>query len=1014
MLTATQFVVWACLAQSLMLQNIPSSPPAKSQTRAPLTSPADISDASVQLFESRIRPALIAHCYECHSSETEASGGLLLDSKSGLARGGDSGVAIIAHDTESSLLIRAIRYEEAGLEMPPDGKLDASLIRDFETWVQLGALDPRVESANDEPNSNDAPTGLPVERAQEHWAYRPIDSHKLKMKAEQLAIRFPQLNSPIDRFLMAKLKETASEIDSIHAEFSPEAEPSVLVRRLAYDLTGLPPTSEHLEQTNKLFSKPSASGWTQTIEQFLDSQAYGEHFARHWMDVTRYADSITLRGFVFPEAWRYRDYLIRSFNGDVPFDQMIAQQIAGDLMDTEGISLPGLQDNCIATTMLVMGNTNLEQQDKAQLEMDFTDEQLEVVGRAFMAQTLGCARCHDHKFDPIPTQDYYALAGIFQSALSFEHENVSKWIERNLPIDKEQEAEFERLLADAASVKDQLENLQKNLPRKGESIPVDQLAGVVVDSQDAERVGSWVVSTHVPAIGGDYLHDANQNQGKKTLTFAPSNLEPGNYAVRFAYTASSNRATNVKVLVASEDGEKEFIINQRQTPPEPFNLMKLGEFRFAEGGLCYVRVSNEGADGHVIADAVQFLPVGESSVVLSNYASVSKEQREEVERLESELKRLEAQISKRPKYMTVAPNLPSRDIEIRIRGDVHRKRELAKRGFLTAISATVSPEEWKAESKNAKPTRLDFANWIASPSHPLTSRVYVNRVWTWVMGQPLVATVNNFGTTGETPSHPELLDWLANEFTSHGWSTKHLVKLICQSEAYRRQTASPSIPNHEQETAAALDPGNYYWTRHPLKRLSVESLKDAMLMISGELDPTMYGSEIPSGLKEDYRFEHTSLRRSIYAPVFRNSLPPLNELFDFADPNVSTGRRIRSTVTPQILALRNHPWVIERSKATARRWLDEVGISRQTVLQDFSTGETDGKDAGHPQQNGSAKIRLAKLATIAFEQCFARSPSQAEQEAAVEFFAQDASNLEERTALFAQALFASVDFQWLE
>ncbi|MFG0262269.1 MAG: DUF1549 domain-containing protein, partial [Novipirellula sp. JB048] len=368
-------------------------------------------------FEKAIRPALQAHCVECHSMETEASGGLLLDSKAGWQRGGDSGAAIRPGDPDASPLMTALRYTDPNLQMPPEGKLPDDLIAHFDTWIASGAYDPREAQREVHGEPESASRGM-AEAAQAHWSYRPIETPDVPVTPETRS------HSPIDRFLEHRLRESGLTA-------APPAELPRLIRRLHFDLTGLPPAAVTRRGRSHAAgdADPPASDaevYERTVDELLASPHFGEAFARRWMDVVRYAESITLRGLVLPEAWRYRDYLVDAFNQDRPFDQMIREQIAGDLLDSDDLYQRQMQ--CIATGFLVMGNTNLEQQDKTQLEMDVIDEQLDVIGLAFLGQTIGCASCHDQKFDTIATIDYYDLAGIFSSTTELKHSNVSRWI----------------------------------------------------------------------------------------------------------------------------------------------------------------------------------------------------------------------------------------------------------------------------------------------------------------------------------------------------------------------------------------------------------------------------------------------------------------------------------------------------------------------------------------------------------------------------------------------------------
>lgn len=981
-------------------------------TQDAITQDAITDDERIAFFESRIRPALIEHCHDCHAADSEASGGLLLDSRDGWEAGGDSGESIVPGEPYESLVYRAISYEDPDLQMPPDGKLPEALLADFKKWIRSGAVDPRRGEA-----PMRAQTGLPVSRAEEHWSYRPVQRFASGSAADDTQ---PRQTPGIDAFVDQALNEQG--LPSLS-----RASNEVLVRRLYFDLLGLPPTPQEVDDfLIQCHSLGDEEALTQLADRLLSSVHFGEHFARKWMDVARYAESVTLRGFVLPEAWRYRDYLIEAYNSDRPFDQMVREQLAGDL-DAERLAdsqvlghtdsdklVHERQMRSVATAFLAMGNTNLERQDKTQLDMDYIDEQLEVIGRAFLRQTIGCARCHDHKFDPIPTRDYYALAGIFRSAQSMEHDNVSKWIEAPLPLTDAEQSQWDALQAEMQSASEQIENLKARLAELvdlSDSIELTDLAGVVVDGDDATYVGNWRKSTFVkPFVGSDY-RVLELGQGQGTATFEPKELKPGEYDVRMSYTAGSSRASALTVKVFSAEGEYATSIDQRKQPTDDRVWIKLGRFRFEDQGQAYVLLSNEKTKGHMIADAVQFLPVdGEvttaaavdlTAKVNSADVDLSKDADEAAKtqkrkKLEAELKELEAKHSElsrryaaRPKYLTLRETGSEEDIPIHIRGDVHNLGDIAPRGFLTAVA----PRQEQLEIQ--VPARLQFANWVANDQNTLTARVYANRVWLWLMGSGIVATPNNFGTTGSDPSHPELLDWLAVELMDNAWSTKHLVRLIVASQAYQRA----SLPDESSRTdpsaeAAAIDPANrFYWRGHR-RRLSVESLRDAMLAISGELDDACGGSLIRSKTKADYNYEHQSTRRSIYHPVFRNSLPELYEAFDFADASVSIGQRPRSTVATQALVLMNHPWVSSRAEAYANRLVEEFELTK----------------------TWSAST-LSGLTASVYRSSLARMPTESENDLVAAFLlaaGNDAKARKERLTQFVHSVFASLDFRYLD
>ena len=386
---------------------------------------AQLSPEAEAFFESNVRPVLVSRCYDCHSLEAEKSkGGLVLDSREGWQVGGDSGAAIEPGAVDASLLIRAIRYEDPDLEMPPKGRLPGEEIEILEQWVAMGAPDPREGVAR----NLEAVAGPDVASAREAWAFSPIEPGPVPAVEET---QWPL--TALDHFVKHRLEtEGIVPVDS--------AEPRALLRRLSFDLTGLPPEPADLA----LFeADPSPALYRELVDRFLDSPRFGETWARLWLDIARYADSSGGgRSAMLPDAWRFRNYVIRSYNQDKPYDVFLREQIAGDLM--EAADLETRADQLTATAFLAIGPKNLDLQDKEKLRMDTVDEQLDTLGRAAMGMTLGCARCHDHKFDPVPAADYYAMAGIFRSTLSLVRANISTYYKTELPIDAQWRAALDQ------------------------------------------------------------------------------------------------------------------------------------------------------------------------------------------------------------------------------------------------------------------------------------------------------------------------------------------------------------------------------------------------------------------------------------------------------------------------------------------------------------------------------------------------------------------------------------------
>ena len=849
-------------------RNLPSVAPLLACLLAPA---AFAADDGVAFFEKKIRPLLAEHCYECHAVGKKTKGGLALDSRAGWEKGGDSGMTLVPGDPEASLLIKAVRYKDKEFQMPPKRKLSDSQIADFEAWVKMGAPDPRTGA----PAAAGAKKEINIAEGRKHWAYQ------LPKKATAPAVKdaaWPR--SDTDRFILAKLEEK-------NLRPAPDADPATLVRRIYFDLIGLPPTPEQVDAFVRACGsggKDSAvripqSALDSLVDSLLASPHFGERWGRHWLDVVRYAESLTLRGFVMKEAWRYRDYVIGSFNADKPYDRFLREQVAGDLLPHS--SVPQRQQQLVATTFLTLGNTNLEEQQKKQLDMDVVDEQLDTIGKAFLGQTIGCARCHDHKFDPIPTRDYYALAGILKSSKTLEHSNVSKWLEFPLPMppgeDKEFTAHDKAVAQLQAKIKAAKESANVAVAKKATqpngALAATALPGIIVDDTQAKKVGEWKQSVSTRTFIGDgYLHDENDGKGSKSVTFQPEGLKAGKYEIRLAYSPGRGRADNTPVTIFSADGEKTVRVDQRSEPPIEGRFVSLGQFRFEQNGAGFVIVGTEGTKGHVTADAVQFVPVGMLAEAPSAPGTTDAAKKdkpdvsETLKKLEAELKKLAAAGSKRPMFMTVKEENPG-DTQVHVRGSVNNLGAKVPRGFLQVASHGPAPKIPEQESG-----RRELGDWLASRENPLTARVFVNRTWTWLFGTGLVRSPDNFGTTGDAPTHPELLDHLAVRFMDEGWSVKKLVRELVLSRTYQQASA---IPHSALRTPHSADPENKLLWHANRRKLDAESIRDTVLQVSGQLDLAQGGPLIKPGTSADYGYKHTDTRRSVYSPVLRNSLPEL-------------------------------------------------------------------------------------------------------------------------------------------
>jgi hypothetical protein len=944
------------------------------------------SPEQLAFFESKIRPVLVEQCYKCHSVKSEKlKGSLYVDGRDGLLHGGDSGPALVPGDPEKSRLIESLRYTNDDMQMPPKGKLPDAVIKDFESWVKMGAPWPNETRVAAKPKGPDF-----EQLKREHWSLQPVRRPAVPAVRDAA---WPA--SPIDRFVLAGLEQKGIRPVA-------DADRVTLIRRVYFDLIGLPPTPEQIAEFIA-DNKPNA--YERLVDELLASPHFGERWGRHWLDVARYADSLTLRGFVLKDAWRYRDYVIDQFNSDRPFDRFMIEQVAGDLMPAA--SDEDRRRQLTGTTFLALGNTNLEEQDKKMLRMDVVDEQLDTLGKAFLGQTLGCARCHDHKFDPIPTADYYALAGILRSTKTLEHSNVSKWLEVPLPDSPEREAELKKNEAAIADLQARLKETRAALtaaekgkdperrrPGKASLVRLADLPGIVIDDSAAQKVGEWKNSPSVAGIGEGYIQDLNAAKGEKTVTFQPAELpQNGKYEVRLAYVPGPNRATNVKVTIFSADGEKFVEVNQQDPPPIDGHWISLGQHTFEKSGAGFVMVSNDGTKGFVIADAVQFIPVDRLAEIdaaaaarksaaaapatqpAAVVADPAAELQEQIKSIEAEIRRAQHTGPRRKVVISVLEEKEIGDSPIHIRGSVQNLGPAVPRGFLSAVPVSTKPQVPVNQSG-----RLQLGQWLASPENPLPPRVTANRVWHWLIGQGLSRTVDNFGVTGEAPSHPELLDYLATRLMEQKWSVKSLVREIVLSRTYRLGYA-------DDAAARAADPENRLCWRANRQRLDGESLRDAMLLVSGALDTTAGGPTQKPSLASDYSYKHTDHRRSVYAPVFRNSILEIVEAFDMADPSMTTGRRNFSTVAPQALYMMNHPFVHEQAKVSAGRLLSS-GVTNPGERVDVAYRRT----LGRLPTDGEKALVLRYLDGVA------KGPRDAE--------------LQAWTSVF-HGLFASIDFRYV-
>lgn len=935
-------------------------------------------DPGIEFFEKKIRPVLVEQCYSCHSAEAKKQkGGLLLDTRAGIRKGGESGPAVVPVKPKDSLILKAIRYNDENMRMPPKGKLSEAAIRDFEEWIAMGAPDPR----EDPKGSVVEKKAFDLQTARKFWAYQPPRRHPAPNTKDQAWPR-----TDIDRFILAKL-------ESKNLKPFADADRTALIRRAYFDLIGLPPTPA---QIDAFVNDPAQDAFVKVVDELLASPHFGERWGRHWLDIARFSESSGGgRSLLFKDAWRYRDYVIDAFNQDRPYDRFIREQIAGDLMTAA--TPEERRDQIVATAFLVLGPTNYEEQDKDVLEMDVVDEQIDTMGRVFLGMTIGCARCHDHKFDPIPTADYYALAGIMKSTQTLIHDNVSKWVDLPLPMKPDQEAAVKKFDAAVADLKHRIQVAKESEKKAGKTVasvsakgklPLTALPGIVLDDSQANKVGSWMHSRFSGSyIGDGYLHDENKDKGEKTLTFVPQFPSAGRYEVRLAYVAGTNRSAKVPVTVLHAEGEQTIFIDESTPPPIDGRFISIGTFRFEKSGQNFVMVSNEGTTGHVVVDAVQLLRIeGQTPEKAADAKPASAEKVpavQESKKLEEELKKLTENGPPRPLAMSVKEAAKIEDCQICIRGNTHNRGEKVARGYLQVATAGTP-----AKPPDNQSGRRELADWLANPTNPLTARVMVNRIWHYLFGAGIVRTVDVFGSTGELPSHPELLDYLAIEFmsgkngdtdTAKAWSIKKMIRMIMLSRTYQLSCGSGKDP--------AVDPENRLLAHMNRRRLDAEAIRDTILVVSGQLDRTMGGPTTKKGTSSEFGYQFDDTRRSVYTPIFRNRLLELFEAFDFADPNLVYGKRNVSTVATQALYLMNSPFIMEQSRHAATAALAQSAIDDATRIE------------------RAYRIALGRL------------PSEREKQLAIAFVSEPgAASPEKRLAAwerFYQSLFSCIDFRYV-
>ncbi|MBM3727116.1 MAG: DUF1553 domain-containing protein [Acidobacteria bacterium] len=975
-------------------------------------------------FESRIRPVLVDQCLSCHSGE-RPQGSLRLDNRHGWEAGGKSGPTIVPGDPAKGSLLRALRHESGVTAMPLGAKkLAAAVIADFEKWIRDGAFDPRNSSTAPRPAGKSwAET---YAQRKEWWSLKPVS------RPAPPVVRHAQWSrNPIDRFLVARM-------DKAGLRPAPPAGRTTLARRVSFVLTGLPPAPRDVYEFT---ASRDPKAFEKLVDRLLTSVHFGEHWARHWMDVVRYSDTYGYEWDIPAKgAWRYRDYLIRAFVNDVPFDQLVREQIAGDLLPNPRVdSAAGINESLIGPMFYQMGEKR--HGDSLQfngIHQEMLNDKVDAFSKSFQAMTVACARCHDHKLDAVSQRDYYALAGMFMS---------SRWVSNTLDTARRHEETLDRLsalkprirelagqswlnsLGGIASVKTdpktkpaiedpmhiwaELEKSEdvaaawrslrdtyaKTSRERHETNARDYtpLTGWSTDGVGLRRgpvaKGEFAVATEGPSpvaavmpsgfftnalsprMNGALRTPVLNHSGRKFVSVlaAGGDFSAHRLVVDNAYL--TERQTYLKTIqpkwtklsaAAYEKG------NRAQTKAEAAETTVWLEFatktsnpnfppRVGLGGKCtdeeardprswfgFLRAVTHDVDAPPADELSRFsdlfrgddpatLPEAserfrqwarraieawrgnratEDDVWVINWAIESKlvpgEMTSELRAAVDEYRSIEKQLPTPETVNGMADIDPGRDYRLNVRGVYEDLGPGVPRGYIEVLGGA-------RPRPGSRSGRLELAEAVTNPLNPLTARVFVNRVWHWVFGAGLVATVDDFGHLGDKPSHPELLDYLAGEFVRNGWSMRKLIRSLVLSEAFQ-QAGAGSLKAQE------ADPLNRLLTWYPVRRLEAESLRDSILAVSGRLDRTAFGEPAdPPRAKEDpeKRLYSGPLdgngRRSIYTKMTIMEPPRFLATFNQPAPKIPAGRRDQTIVPAQALALLNDPFVTEQAGFWARR-----------------------------------------------------------------------------------------------
>jgi mono/diheme cytochrome c family protein len=877
--------------------------------------------AAVEFFEKAVRPVLVARCQGCHGAEKQ-KGGLRLDSRKAALKGGDTGPAVVPSKPAESPLVDAVNYGEL-LKMPPKSRLPEAEVATLTRWVEMGAPWPEADRAG---SAGAKAGGTPWAERTRHWSLLPVRRVEPPAVAD---LAWP--SGPIDRFLLARLESSGLKPAA-------DADRRTWIRRVTFDLTGLPPKPEEVEA---FVADGAADADAKVVDRLLASPRYGERWARHWLDLVRYAETSGHEfDYDIPDAWRYRDYVVRAFNADVPFDRFVVEQVAGDLLaEPRRNPADGTNESVAATGFYFLGEGSHSPVDLREDEAMRVDNQIDVIGKAFLGLTLACARCHDHKFDAITTKDYYALSGYLRSSrfqrafLDPPGRNAGKV------------AELESIKRDLISALGRFE---------GPTVPIEDDGSVVFADFNFEDFNKgayegWFTFGESfeprPSKAGDLR--VKVGDGRSVTAVSPGMAHSGLVSDRlqgvlrsrtfvlekpFVHVRAEGKGGRINLVVDGFEKIRDPIyggLTKGVDSAEPrwytMNVsMWLGHrayFELADGAIVDYTTGNAhypSGDGYLAVDEIRLSdrPKPPAEGKLRGGSGDIPVDAPALKPLLDRYARIEADLD-RPTLAPAIAEGTGEDARVHIRGSTKTLGEPVPRRFLEVFSGDDRPQASVGSG------RAELARRIVDPANPLTARVLVNRLWKHHFGEGLVQSTDDFGAMGQPPSHPELLDWLASEFVRDGWSIKRMHRQIVLSHAYRM--ASVAAPE-----ADAADPTNRLVHRMNVRRLEAEAIRDAMLAVSGRLDPLMFGPSVPPQLTPfmDGRGRPSKSgpldgagRRSLYLGVRRNFLSPLLLAFDFPTPATCIGRRNVSNVPAQALTLLNDPFVLEQARAWSQRVL---------------------------------------------------------------------------------------------